>query len=101
MSENNNHDNSGYEEVCAVCRRTESVAGKMVKLQEGLASIGDMAFLGCRGMTEIILPKSLEDIGEHVIDKHQAWKTIVYSGSYAEKYCKENGLDYTVIDTGA
>ncbi|MBQ1487787.1 MAG: ATP-dependent Clp protease ATP-binding subunit ClpX [Lachnospiraceae bacterium] len=26
--------NNGYEEVCAVCRRTESVAGKMIQLQK-------------------------------------------------------------------
>ena len=52
MSENNNHDNSGYEEVCAVCRRTESVAGKMVKLQEGLSICSDC------------LQKSFDMIGE-------------------------------------
>ena len=32
MEENNN--NNGYEEVCAICRRTESVAGKMIELQK-------------------------------------------------------------------
>ena len=51
MSENNN-DNSNYEEVCAVCRRTESVAGKMVKLQEGLCICSDC------------LQKSFDMIGE-------------------------------------
>ncbi len=28
------NQNNGYEEVCAVCRRTESVAGKMIQLQK-------------------------------------------------------------------
>ena len=51
MGENNN-DNSNYEEVCAVCRRTESVAGKMVKLQEGLCICSDC------------LQKSFDMIGE-------------------------------------
>ena len=51
MSDNNN-DNSNYEEVCAVCRRTESVAGKMVKLQEGLCICSDC------------LQKSFDMIGE-------------------------------------
>lgn len=49
---NNNHDNTAYEEVCAVCRRTESVAGKMVKLQEGLSICSDC------------LQKSFDMIGE-------------------------------------
>jgi ATP-dependent Clp protease ATP-binding subunit ClpX len=52
MSENNNDNNSNYEEVCAVCRRTESVAGKMVKLQEGLSICSDC------------LQKSFDMIGE-------------------------------------
>ena len=36
----NNNDNN-YEEVCAVCRRTESVAGKMIELQKGFCICND------------------------------------------------------------
>ena len=36
----NNNDNK-YEEVCAVCRRTESVAGKMIQLQKGFCICND------------------------------------------------------------
>ena len=37
----NNNDNKNYEEVCAVCRRTESVAGKMIELQKGFYICND------------------------------------------------------------
>ena len=36
----NNNDNN-YEEVCAVCRRTESIAGKMIELQKGFCICND------------------------------------------------------------
>ena len=42
MEENNNNNNgSGYEEVCVLCRRPESTAGKMIKLQEGMCVCSD------------------------------------------------------------
>ena len=34
MSQNNSNDDTQYEKVCSVCRRTESVAGKMIQLQQ-------------------------------------------------------------------
>ena len=39
--ENNNDNSNNYEEVCAVCRRTESVAGKMIELQKGFCICND------------------------------------------------------------
>ena len=44
MEENNNNNNTngdGYEEVCVLCRRSESTAGKMIKLQEGMCVCND------------------------------------------------------------
>ena len=38
---NNNDNNNNYEEVCAVCRRTESVAGKMIEMQKGFCICKD------------------------------------------------------------
>ena len=41
MSDNNDNRNDGYEMVCAVCRRTESQAGKMLRLYGGMCVCSD------------------------------------------------------------
>ena len=37
---------------------------KTVTIEYGITSIGESAFLGCRGMTELILPNSVTSIGD-------------------------------------
>ncbi|MGN0165198.1 MAG: ATP-dependent Clp protease ATP-binding subunit ClpX [Lachnospiraceae bacterium] len=37
INENNdNRDNDGYEDICSICHRPESVAGKLIKIQDNL-----------------------------------------------------------------
>ena len=41
MSENKGNDNNKYEMICAVCRRTESQAGRMIRLYGGMCVCPD------------------------------------------------------------
>ena len=38
---------------------------KTVTIGDGITSIGDYAFLGCRGLTELTLPNSVRSIGDY------------------------------------
>ena len=41
---------------------------KTVTIEYGITSIGESAFLGCRGMTELTLPNSVTSIGKYAFD---------------------------------
>ena len=70
-----------------------------ITLPEGLTSIGEAAFSSCEGLTEITLPETLKEIGEDAFHRcpEDALFTVV-RGSYAAKWCKENGKEYTYSD---
>ena len=86
-----------------------------VTLKNGITSIGDMAFMGCGSLKEInipstvteiggsafygcssvkklVIPESVQSIGDGAFTDCRA-ALFVKEGSYAEKYCAENGLD--------
>jgi len=88
---------------------------KTVDLNNGLTSVGDMAFMGCTSLMAVRIPASLSDIGSNAFYGCSAMsqitlienihsigpdaftdcsaKLLVRKGSYAERYCAENGLD--------
>ena len=68
-----------------------------VKLNEGLVSIGESAF-AFGNCCAVVIPKSVTQIGEYAFSNRAPW---VYQGSYGERYCQENDLDYRVVDTGS
>ena len=72
---------------------------KEITLPAGLMSIGDRAFYSCYGLKEITLPETLKEIGEDAFDEcpEDALFTVVRD-SYAAKWCKENGKNYTYPD---
>ena len=63
-------------------------------IPEGVTSIGSSAFSGCFKLKKITLPASMKEIGFDVFiySKHLVIKAP--EGSWAEKYCKENGYEY-------
>lgn len=79
---------------------------------EGLVSIGDNVFLECYSLDRVVLPASLEYIGSlenarfdelddngFMITKNVCTAVIhVVQGSYAEQYCKDNGISYQYRD---
>ena len=49
----------------------------------------------------LLLPKTLKQIGRKAFFCY-TWekqvKLLVYKGSYAERYAKENGIEYEIVD---
>ena len=65
-----------------------------------VSSIGDKAFSFCSSLTAITLPESLESIGTDAFaDCPKNMQFTVVRDSYAAKWCKENGLNYTYPDS--
>lgn len=86
-----------------------------VTLRNGITAIGDMAFMGCSSMKEINIPSTVTEIGNSAFYACKSVRKLVIpdsvqsigsdafkdcraalfvkEGSYAEKYCADNGLD--------
>ena len=72
---------------------------------EGVTEIGDRAFIVCASLETLELPASVKKIKNYKYRDH-APQTILYNTpnvtvtvppkSYSEKYCKRNGIKYTV-----
>ena len=82
-----------------------------VRLSKNLTDIGEYAFYDTSSLTELYIPKSVENIGEmafgYKLDLsdeclgpvlHPSFRAYVYSDTEAERYCKTNRIVYTVID---
>ena len=67
-----------------------------VTIPNGVTEIGNYAFQDCTMLTSVTIPSSVESIGNDAIDKE--CKIICEKGSKAEKYAKDNGLDYNYSD---
>ena len=66
---------------------------------EGLESIGANAFDSCGGLMDIILPDSISFIGKEAFANCKKLNSLYGSGgTYAQRYCAENGLTYTVLE---
>ena len=66
-----------------------------VVIQEGVSSIGYNAFSRCSCLKTISVPSSVIDIGSGAFDNCEKLTVSITEGSYAEKYCKENRVNYT------
>ena len=67
-----------------------------VTISNGVKTIDYDAFSGCTNLTRLTIPSSVESIGKDAIDKECT--IICEKGSKAEKYAKDNGLDYNYSD---
>ena len=64
-----------------------------VELPGSLSYLGSGAFDGC-SLTEITIPASVTEIGRDAFTGCEQLTVTVSEGSYAEKYCKDNHLNY-------
>jgi len=75
-----------------------------VTLPSKLETIGENAFLYCPALKSITIPKSVTDISLYALGyselfkQYSDFKIYCYSGTAGEKYAKENGFDYEVLD---
>lgn len=68
-----------------------------VDIPQGIKSISDCSFDSCTNLKDITIPNSVNYIG---IDSFCKCKNLTIkcgSGSYAEKYAKDNKIKYEVI----
>ena len=75
------------ESACEYCSALVEVV-----VEEGVTKIEGSAFAFCDNLKDIFLPMSLTKIGDHLLLCAGKPTMHVYSGSYAEKYAKENNL---------
>ncbi|MDO5009930.1 MAG: leucine-rich repeat protein, partial [Intestinibacter bartlettii] len=62
---------------------------------DGVTTIGDEAFSDCEKLTDLTIPKSVTKIGKSLVDAGAEVVTIHgETGSYAETYAKQNGLEF-------
>ena len=65
-----------------------------IRIPEGVKIIEKYAFSNCENLCEVYLPTSIEKMEEYVFEGCPNIHLIVTEGSYAEKWAKENGLNY-------
>ena len=60
--------------------------------------IGALAFAECYALERIVIPETVEFIGENAFLGNDSMTAYVISKSYAEEYCKDNGISYVAAD---
>ena len=73
--------------VFAGCTRLTSIT-----VPEGVTFLGESAFEGCTKLKTVKLPSSLVDIEINAFYDCPNLTVLVKAGSYAEQYCKDNGV---------
>ena len=70
-----------------------------VTIPDSVTFIGDEAFFNCMSLTAVTIPDSVTSIGKDAFTYCAESLTItVGRNSYAEEYCRENGLQYAYPD---
>lgn len=65
-----------------------------INIPEGVTEIGGVAFYQCLSLETLVIPSSVERIGVYAFRNCGKLTAIVERGSFAEKYCKENGIKF-------
>lgn len=70
-----------------------------VEIPLTVKTIDSMAFSECYSLKSVTIPETVEYLGEWAFDFGDV-EIKVYKDSYAEKYCMDNGYEYTLADEG-
>ena len=68
---------------------------KEVTIQEGVRSINGSVCGYCKNLRKVVLPESMTKIYEYAFLLCDHVTCVVPEGSYAQKYCEENGIAYS------
>lgn len=68
-----------------------------IVLQEGVETIGDKAFANCNYLQTLLLPDSLIEIGESILDQSTQAIIICNANSTGLAYAKDHGLQYVIL----
>jgi hypothetical protein len=72
----------------------------LVTIPGSVKIIGSMAFSECRRLNCLTIPEGVTSIGDKAFYNCGQWLTLtVEKDSYAENYCRENGLKFKYSDT--
>lgn len=65
-----------------------------LNIPESVSEIGAAAFYNCISLEELVIPRSVRSIGKHAFDHCDKLTIIVEKKSYAEEYCRRNGVKF-------
>lgn len=68
-----------------------------VNLPEDITTINSEAFSGCYSLKEIYIPETVTEIAENAFEECYDLSIKGKSGSYAEEYAKEYGIDFIEV----
>lgn len=71
--------------------------GDHVVIPDGLISIGDRAFLDCRGLMTITIPDSVTSICDNAFGGYENLTIHAHEDSYAAEYAKINKVKFEAI----
>ena len=72
-----------------------------VRLPNRITDIKEYTFSGCSSLTSIVIPKSVTEIDDYAFLGCDNLTFTVTSGSYAEQFCKKNGLKYVALESAS
>ena len=67
-------------------------------ISEGVGEIGTLSFCNCLRLLKINIPLSVKKIGKSAFSGCEHLTVTVPEGSYAKEYCKENNIQYIVLE---
>ena len=73
------------------CKKLETII-----IPDSVTTINDQAFKNCRNLSSVKIPDSVKSIGKDVFPVNCVLNVV--KGSYAEKYCQDNKIEYILSE---
>ena len=74
------------------------ISASVVKIPDGLTTIGQKAFANLPNLREIYIPASVTQIEENVFQNSPQVVVYGYPGSKAEEYARQNDIQFVSLD---